>query len=75
MQRDRPRGADVEGEQDRFEEVERELITRVLRHTDGHQGRACTLLGIDRKTLRSKMRDLGIALERVVTDRTDSPDE
>src|SRR5437762_3077155 len=33
--------------------VERELIARVLRHTHGHQGQACELLGIDRKTLRN----------------------
>ena len=39
--------------------VERELIARVLRHTNGHLGKACERLGIDRKTLRSKLRDLG----------------
>ncbi|MFO0801400.1 MAG: sigma-54 dependent transcriptional regulator [Gemmataceae bacterium] len=49
--------------------VERELVVRVLRHTNGHQGQACELLGIDRKTLRTKLRDLGIAVDRVVTDR------
>jgi two-component system nitrogen regulation response regulator GlnG len=37
--------------------VERELIARVLRHTNGHLGKACEKLGIDRKTLRSKLRD------------------
>jgi two-component system nitrogen regulation response regulator GlnG len=55
--------------------VERELITRVLRHTHGHQGQACEILGIDRKTLRNKLRDLGIGLERVVTDRLENPGE
>ena len=49
--------------------VERELIARVLRHTHGHQGQACELLGMDRKTLRNKLRDLGIAVDKVVTDR------
>jgi two-component system nitrogen regulation response regulator GlnG len=39
--------------------VERELIARVLRHTNGHLGKACERLGIDRKTLRTKLRDLG----------------
>ncbi|CAN5487775.1 sigma-54 dependent transcriptional regulator [soil metagenome] len=39
--------------------VERELIARVLRHTNGHLGKACERLGIDRKTLRSKLRDQG----------------
>jgi two-component system nitrogen regulation response regulator GlnG len=57
-----------------IEAVERELIVRVLRHTHGHQGQACELLGIDRKTLRSKLRELGIAVDRVVTDRGE-PDE
>jgi two-component system nitrogen regulation response regulator GlnG len=40
--------------------VERELIARTLRHTRGHLGQACERLGIDRKTLRNKLRDLGI---------------
>ena len=52
--------------------VERELVVRALRHTQGHQGQACELLGIDRKTLRAKLRDLGIAVDRVVTDRGDA---
>ena len=52
--------------------VERELLTRVLRHTRGHQGQACERLGIDRKTLRSKLRELGITLDKVVSDRADS---
>src|SRR5207247_1897739 len=55
--------------------VERELIARVLRHTRGHQGQACELLGIDRKTLRNKLRELGIAVDRVVTERTEPADE
>ena len=55
--------------------VERELIARVLRHTRGHQGQACELLGIDRKTLRNKLRDLGIVVDRVVTERTEPADE
>jgi two-component system nitrogen regulation response regulator GlnG len=54
--------------------VERELFTRVLRHTHGHQGQACELLGIDRKTLRNKLRELGIVLDKVVTERPE-PEE
>jgi two-component system nitrogen regulation response regulator GlnG len=54
--------------------VERELITRVLQHTHGHQGQACELLGIDRKTLRNKLRELGIGLDKVVTERSDPPE-
>jgi two-component system nitrogen regulation response regulator GlnG len=48
--------------------VERDLLTRVLRHVHGHQGRACELLGISRTTLRGKLRDHGIALDKVVLD-------
>jgi two-component system nitrogen regulation response regulator GlnG len=51
--------------------VERELIVRALRRTHGHQARASELLGIDRKTLRNKLRDLGITVDRVVTDPPD----
>ena len=50
-------------------------IGRVLRHTRGHQGQACELLGIYRKTLRNKLRDLGIAVDRVVTERAEPSDE
>jgi two-component system nitrogen regulation response regulator GlnG len=48
--------------------VERELITRALRHTHGHQTQASDLLGINRTTLRSKLRDLGITLDKVVAE-------
>jgi two-component system, NtrC family, nitrogen regulation response regulator GlnG len=44
--------------------VEKELITRVLRHTKGHLGNACECLGIDRKTLRNKMRELGLTVDK-----------
>ena len=44
--------------------VERELITRVLRHTRGHLGKTCERLGIDRKTLRNKLRDLQIVTDK-----------
>jgi len=32
----------------------------VLRHADGNQSRAAEILGINRATLRRKLRDLGI---------------
>ena len=44
--------------------VEKELIARVLRHTKGHLGNACERLGIDRKTLRSKIRDLNLVVDK-----------
>jgi two-component system nitrogen regulation response regulator GlnG len=49
--------------------VEKDLIVRVLRHTRGHQGQACEVLGIDRKTLRTKLRELGIVVDRIVSER------
>jgi two-component system, NtrC family, nitrogen regulation response regulator GlnG len=54
--------------------AERELITRVLRHTRGHLGQACDRLGIDRKTLRNKLRELGITPDKAAADRNDPPE-
>jgi two-component system nitrogen regulation response regulator GlnG len=47
--------------------VERELLVRTLRHTHGHQANASEILGINRTTLRNKLRDLGIGLDKIVT--------
>ena len=55
--------------------VEREVIARALRHTHGHQAQASELLGINRTTLRHRLRELGIALDKVVTDRSESAEE
>jgi two-component system nitrogen regulation response regulator GlnG len=44
--------------------VERVLLTRVLRHTHGHQTRASELLGLSRPTLRHKLRSLGVMPDR-----------
>jgi two-component system nitrogen regulation response regulator GlnG len=49
--------------------VEKELIARALRHTHGHQAQASELLGINRTTLRHKLRELGIVLDRIVAER------
>jgi two-component system nitrogen regulation response regulator GlnG len=49
------------------EALERVLLERILRHTQGHQTRASELLGISRNTLRQKMRALGFAIDRVFT--------
>ncbi|MCC6420858.1 MAG: sigma-54-dependent Fis family transcriptional regulator, partial [Gemmataceae bacterium] len=56
--------------------VERQLLARALRHTGGHQTQASELLGLNRATLRHKLRALGLAVDRVVTDdhRAESAD-
>lgn len=46
--------------------MEREILVRVLRHTDGNQLRAAKLLGITRGSLRTKIRTLGIGIGREV---------
>jgi nitrogen regulation protein NR(I) len=44
--------------------LERVLFPRVLRYTQGHQGRASELLGLNRSTLRHRLRTLGLTPER-----------
>jgi len=46
-------------------EAEARHIRRVLKHTGGHRGRAAKILGISRKNLWEKMRELGISAEDV----------
>ena len=43
-----------------MEEVERPLLKRVLKHTDGNQTRAAAVLGINRGTLRKKLTQYGL---------------
>ncbi len=38
-----------------LEDLDRRYITEILRRTDGHQGQAAKILGIDRKTLYNKI--------------------
>ena len=45
-------------------EVERPLIARVLSETRGNQLRAAALLGVNRNTLRKKIRELDIEVMR-----------
>lgn len=42
-------------------ELEIPLFIEVLRHCEGNQSRAATMLGIHRATLRKKLRDYGLA--------------
>ena len=41
-------------------EVERPLLQTVLRYTDGNQSRAAEILGINRGTLRKKLRQYSL---------------
>jgi DNA-binding NtrC family response regulator len=47
-------------------EVETILLTRVLNHTGGNQLQAARILGITRGSLRTKIRALGITIEKSV---------
>jgi two-component system, NtrC family, nitrogen regulation response regulator GlnG len=62
-------GKDIYGRVIRL--VERELFGQALRATHGHQSQASELLGINRTTLRHKLRELGLALDKVVAERAD----
>jgi two-component system nitrogen regulation response regulator GlnG len=55
--------------------METELISRVLRRTGGNQLEAARLLGVTRTTLRTKLRQLGIAIDRVVVGGDEPPQE
>jgi len=60
-----------------LEAVEKVLLPRVLRLTQGHQTQASEVLGISRGTLRQKLRRLGFAIDKVCTEDnslTDSDD-
>jgi two-component system nitrogen regulation response regulator GlnG len=46
--------------------MERQTLTAVLRHTQGNQVQAARILGITRGSLRTKIRALGITIERTV---------
>jgi two-component system nitrogen regulation response regulator GlnG len=46
-------------------QVERVLFAKVLQHTHGNQGNACDLLGLNRSTLRHRLRTLGLAVDKL----------
>lgn len=52
--------------QEALQQMERQLLTQVLRHTGGNQLKAAEILGMTRGTLRKKIRVLDIQIERVV---------
>jgi len=47
-----------------IQHVERILFTLVLKHTHGHQSQAAELLGLNRSTLRTHLKELKISLEK-----------
>ena len=55
-----------------IEAVEKKLISQVLRSTLGNQVEASNILGITRTTLRTKIKRLGIAIDRVINDSMNS---
>jgi two-component system nitrogen regulation response regulator GlnG len=55
------------------QELDRLLLPRVLDYTGGNQHRAALLLGIARKTLRQKLRDLGLHVTHSVEADGDDP--
>ncbi|MFI5381795.1 MAG: sigma-54-dependent transcriptional regulator [Tepidisphaerales bacterium] len=57
-----------------LEAVEKQLLTTVLRRSNGNQLQAAKLLGITRGSLRNKIRALGIAIDRVVWSSDDQDD-
>lgn len=55
-------GADVEDLHDVvLREIETPLLLEVMRHCDGNQSRAADILGMNRATLRKKLKDYGLA--------------
>ena len=44
--------------------VDRLLFAKVLKHTQGNQAKASELLGLNRSTLRSRLRSLGLAIDK-----------
>ena len=57
-----------------LELTERHLLTRVLNQTRGNQLQAAKILGVSRNWLRTKIRMLGILIERSVWSETAAPD-
>ena len=58
-------------DEDVLRRLERILLTRVLQHTGGNQLQAAKILGITRGSLRTKIRALGITIERSVWSKED----
>ncbi|MCE9564687.1 MAG: sigma-54 dependent transcriptional regulator [Planctomycetes bacterium] len=57
-----------------LERMEREVLVRILKHTDGNQLQAARILGITRGSLRNKIRSLGISIARSIWSDDDQGD-
>jgi two-component system nitrogen regulation response regulator GlnG len=57
-----------------LENMEREVLVRVLRRTGGNQVQAARILGITRGSLRTKIRSLGITVAKAVWSDDDQGD-
>ena len=55
-------GADRVGEGKTIREVERDIIVKTLKQTEGNRTRAAEILGIARRTLQNKIKEYGIDL-------------
>jgi len=50
-----------------FARVERHLLSEVLRHTGNNQSEAARILGVTRKTLRTRMAAFHLAVDHLTT--------
>ncbi len=53
-------------------DVDRVLLEEVLRHAGGQQTKAAELLGVSRTTLRARLQQLGLSLEKTVRSEAES---
>ncbi len=50
-----------------IERFDKQILSRALAQTNGHQANAATLIGVSRPTFRSKLRALGLSVEKNLT--------
>jgi DNA-binding NtrC family response regulator len=60
--------------QDVHRHIDQHLLPMVLQSTGGNQLQAARLLGITRRTLRTKMRDLGLSVTKMIQTADDDDD-